>query len=148
MSSFSSGFEEIDAMFFEFGDEFNNAEGSSSVDDTSKLQSQPTPKGSQLLSGDEIYKTILGRRSSYSKGLGWGPKPKSRKSSASSSLTSCSQSRKVEEAKVLIEQQRIEHQKAKRRIEEKRRTSKLHAQQMEENAQQMEQMKKMIEEDD
>ncbi|KAA0054411.1 uncharacterized protein E5676_scaffold2750G00360 [Cucumis melo var. makuwa] len=37
--------------------------------------------------------TVLGRRSGYSKGLGWGPKPKARKTtSVSSSMTSCLQS--------------------------------------------------------
>ncbi|TYK09797.1 zinc finger protein ZPR1-like protein [Cucumis melo var. makuwa] len=45
----------------------------------SKLQSQPTPNGSQPLSEDEICETVLGKRPSYSKGLGWGPKHKSRK---------------------------------------------------------------------
>ncbi|TYK11246.1 CACTA en-spm transposon protein [Cucumis melo var. makuwa] len=55
--------------------------------------SQPTPEGSQPLSGDEICETMLGRRSDYSKCLGWGPKSKVRKSTiASSSMTSCSQS--------------------------------------------------------
>ncbi|KAA0040189.1 CACTA en-spm transposon protein [Cucumis melo var. makuwa] len=58
-----------------------------------KLQFQPTPEGSQPLYGDEICDQVLGRRSSYSKGLGWGPKPKVCKmTSDSSSTTSCSQS--------------------------------------------------------
>ncbi|KAA0054328.1 CACTA en-spm transposon protein [Cucumis melo var. makuwa] len=35
-----------------------------------ELQSQPTSKGSQPLFGDEIWETVLGRRLSYSKGLG------------------------------------------------------------------------------
>ncbi|KAA0066009.1 CACTA en-spm transposon protein [Cucumis melo var. makuwa] len=35
-----------------------------------KHQSQPTPKGSQPLSKDEICETILDRRPSYSNGLG------------------------------------------------------------------------------
>ncbi|KAA0046746.1 uncharacterized protein E6C27_scaffold216G00280 [Cucumis melo var. makuwa] len=49
--------------------------------------------GSHPLSEDEICDQVLGRRSGYSKGLGWGPKPKARKTtSASSSTTSCSQS--------------------------------------------------------
>ncbi|KAA0064028.1 zinc finger protein ZPR1-like protein [Cucumis melo var. makuwa] len=58
-----------------------------------KLESQPTPEDSQPLFGDEIYETVLGRRSDYSKGLGWGPKPKACKmTGASNSTTSCSQS--------------------------------------------------------
>ncbi|KAA0055907.1 (R)-mandelonitrile lyase 1-like [Cucumis melo var. makuwa] len=39
--------------------------------------SEPTPQNSQPLSWDEICETVLGRRSGYSKGLGWDPKPKS-----------------------------------------------------------------------
>ena len=35
MSSFSSGFEETDAMFLEFGDDLNTAGGSSSMGDNS-----------------------------------------------------------------------------------------------------------------
>ncbi|KAA0065696.1 CACTA en-spm transposon protein [Cucumis melo var. makuwa] len=35
-----------------------------------ELQSQPTPEGTQPLFGDEICKTVLDRRSNYSKGLG------------------------------------------------------------------------------
>ncbi|KAA0031738.1 zinc finger protein ZPR1-like protein [Cucumis melo var. makuwa] len=58
-----------------------------------ELQSQPTPKGSQPLSGDAICDQVLGRPPGYSKGLGWRPKPKVRKTtSASSSTTSCPQS--------------------------------------------------------
>ncbi|TYK14230.1 CACTA en-spm transposon protein [Cucumis melo var. makuwa] len=57
------------------------------------LQFQPTPEGSQPLSRDEICDQVLGRRSSYSKGFGWGSKPKAHKTtSASNSTTSCSQS--------------------------------------------------------
>ncbi|TYK18447.1 CACTA en-spm transposon protein [Cucumis melo var. makuwa] len=62
-----------------------------------KLQSQPTLEGSQPLSEDEICDQVLGRRPGYSKGLGWGPKPKTcRTMSASSSSTSCSQSTEKE----------------------------------------------------
>ncbi|KAA0063214.1 CACTA en-spm transposon protein [Cucumis melo var. makuwa] len=62
-----------------------------------ELQSQPTPKGSQPFSEDEICDQVLGRRPDYSKGLGWGPKPKAhRTTSASSSSTSCSQSTQKE----------------------------------------------------
>ncbi|TYJ97484.1 uncharacterized protein E5676_scaffold598G00450 [Cucumis melo var. makuwa] len=91
-----------------------------------KLHSQPTLEGSQPLSGDKIYETVLDRQPGYSKGLGWALKPKSSKSCASSSSTSFSQSREVEEAKVIIEQQRLELGEAKRMIEEHRRTSKMH----------------------
>ncbi|KAA0041762.1 CACTA en-spm transposon protein [Cucumis melo var. makuwa] len=58
-----------------------------------KLQSQPTPEGSQPLSRDKICDHVLDRRYGYSKGLSWGSKPKARKTtSASSSSTSCTQS--------------------------------------------------------
>ncbi|KAA0047665.1 zinc finger protein ZPR1-like protein [Cucumis melo var. makuwa] len=43
-----------------------------------ELQSQPTLEGSQPLSRDEICDQVLGRRPGYSKGFGWGPKPKAR----------------------------------------------------------------------
>ncbi|KAA0051635.1 uncharacterized protein E5676_scaffold3445G00040 [Cucumis melo var. makuwa] len=52
-----------------------------------ELQSQPTPEGSQLLFGDEIYVQVLGRRPGYSKGLVWGPKSKARKTTSASSST-------------------------------------------------------------
>ncbi|TYK00143.1 CACTA en-spm transposon protein [Cucumis melo var. makuwa] len=68
----------------------------------------PTLEGSQPLSGDEICEIILGRRPCYSKGLDCGPKPKSFKNCASSSSTSFSRARDVEQVKVLIEQQRVE----------------------------------------
>ncbi|KAA0026297.1 serine/threonine-protein kinase [Cucumis melo var. makuwa] len=49
--------------------------------------------GTQSLSGDKICKTVLGRRSGYSKDLGWGPKPKAHKTTNTSSSTiSCPQS--------------------------------------------------------
>ncbi|XP_050943385.1 uncharacterized protein LOC127150198 [Cucumis melo] len=55
-----------------------------------ELQSQPTLEGSQPLSEDEICDQVLGRRPGYSKGLGWGPKPKARRTTSVSSLsTSC-----------------------------------------------------------
>ncbi|TYK11144.1 zinc finger protein ZPR1-like protein [Cucumis melo var. makuwa] len=54
-----------------------------------ELQSKPTPEGSQPLLEDDICDQVLGRRPDYSKGLGWGPKPKAcRMTSASSTLTS------------------------------------------------------------
>ncbi|KAA0062540.1 uncharacterized protein E6C27_scaffold79G00130 [Cucumis melo var. makuwa] len=52
-----------------------------------ELKSQPTPESSQPLSKDEICKTILGMRPDYSKGLGYGPKLKSRKTTASKRCT-------------------------------------------------------------
>ncbi|KAA0054670.1 CACTA en-spm transposon protein [Cucumis melo var. makuwa] len=55
-----------------------------------ELQSQPTLEGSQPLSRDEICETVLGRRPGYSKGLGWGLKPKAHKTiSANSSMKLC-----------------------------------------------------------
>ncbi|KAA0046352.1 zinc finger protein ZPR1-like protein [Cucumis melo var. makuwa] len=58
-----------------------------------ELLFQPTLEDNQLLSGDEICETVLGRRPDYSKDLGWGPKPKACKTtSVSSSTTSCPQS--------------------------------------------------------
>ncbi|TYK30597.1 CACTA en-spm transposon protein [Cucumis melo var. makuwa] len=59
-----------------------------------ELQSQPTSEGNQPLFGDEIWETVLDRRSGYSKSHGWGPKPKAYKMTiASSSTMSCLQSR-------------------------------------------------------
>ena len=49
------------------------------------LQSQPVSEGSEPLTQDEICETVLGRRLGYSKGLGWGPKPRSRTAASSSS---------------------------------------------------------------
>ncbi|KAA0062644.1 uncharacterized protein E6C27_scaffold79G001610 [Cucumis melo var. makuwa] len=46
------------------------------------------PEGSQPLSRDEKCDIILGRQSSYSKGLGCGPKPKSQHAAGNSSSTS------------------------------------------------------------
>ena len=98
-----------------------------------KLQSQPTPEGSQPLSEDEICDQVLGRRPGYSKGLGWGPKPKARRTaSASSSSTSCSQSTQKE-----IELQAKLHE-ALERIEVQDRNHQA-------LASQVEAMKKMIE---
>uniref|UniRef100_A0A9I9EJX6 CACTA en-spm transposon protein n=1 Tax=Cucumis melo TaxID=3656 RepID=A0A9I9EJX6_CUCME len=99
-----------------------------------KLQSQPTPEGSQPLSEDEICDQVLGRRPCYSKGLGWGPKPKARRTtSASSSSTSCSQSTEKEielQAKLYEALERIEVQDRNHQA----------------LASQVESMKKMIEE--
>ncbi|KAA0047465.1 zinc finger protein ZPR1-like protein [Cucumis melo var. makuwa] len=47
-----------------------------------ELQSQPTLEGNQPLSGDEICDQVLGKQPGYSKGLGWGPKPKVRKTTS------------------------------------------------------------------
>ncbi|KAA0047493.1 cytochrome P450 CYP82D47-like [Cucumis melo var. makuwa] len=56
-----------------------------------ELQSQPTLESSQPLLRDKICEMVLDRRLGYSKGLGWGPKPKSRMTTnASSASTSCS----------------------------------------------------------
>ncbi|KAA0037461.1 CACTA en-spm transposon protein [Cucumis melo var. makuwa] len=99
-----------------------------------ELQSQPTPEGSQPLSEDEICDQVLGRRPGYSKGLGWGPKLKARRTaSASSSSTSCSQSTENE-----IELQTKLHE-ALERIEVQDRNHQA-------LASQVESMKKMIEE--
>ncbi|KAA0046537.1 hypothetical protein E5676_scaffold403G00410 [Cucumis melo var. makuwa] len=70
-----------------------------------ELQFQTTSKGSQPLSRDEICETILGRQLGYSKGFGWGPKPKSQKA-GSSSLSSYEQemhSREVRELRASFE---------------------------------------------
>ena len=66
-------------------DHFSNLQVSIMQNQMVELQSQLVPKSSQPLSKDEICEIILGTRSGYSKGLGWGRKPKSRMSSASSS---------------------------------------------------------------
>ncbi|TYK22460.1 zinc finger protein ZPR1-like protein [Cucumis melo var. makuwa] len=47
-----------------------------------EFQSQLTSEGSQSLSGNEICDQVLGRRPGYLKGLGWGPKPKARKTTS------------------------------------------------------------------
>ena len=78
-----------------------------------ELQSQPTLEGSQPLSRDEICETVLGTQPDYSKDLGWGPKLKARKTtSASSSTTSCPQSRVELRLHVKLDQamQQIEKQ--------------------------------------
>ena len=90
-----------------------------------KLQSQPTLEDFQPLSGDEICETILSRRLGYSKGLGWGSKPKSRKTSATSSSTLFSQAREYELQQVMIEKQRVKLEEAKRMIEEQIKISEL-----------------------
>uniref|UniRef100_A0A9I9EHT0 Uncharacterized protein n=1 Tax=Cucumis melo TaxID=3656 RepID=A0A9I9EHT0_CUCME len=65
----------------------------SSLNQILELHSQLAPDGTQPLFGNEICGMVFGRRSCYLKGLGWGLKPKARKTaSASSSTTSCSQS--------------------------------------------------------
>ncbi|TYK26609.1 gamma-aminobutyrate transaminase POP2 [Cucumis melo var. makuwa] len=104
-----------------------------------ELQSQLTPEGSQPLFGDEIYEKVLSRRLDYSKGLGCGSKSKFRKSCASSFLTLFLQAREFEDAKIMIEQQIVVLEEAKRMIEEHRKTSELLTSQMEE-------MKKIVEE--
>ncbi|TYK11644.1 zinc finger protein ZPR1-like protein [Cucumis melo var. makuwa] len=92
-----------------------------------------TLEGSQPLSEDEICDQVLGRRPGYSKGLGWGPKSKTRRTaSASSSSTSCSQSTQKE-----IELQAKLHE-ALERIEVQDRNHQA-------LASQVEAMKKMIE---
>ncbi|KAA0037869.1 CACTA en-spm transposon protein [Cucumis melo var. makuwa] len=99
-----------------------------------KLQSQPSPEGSQPLSEDEICDQVLDRQPGYSKDLGWGSKPKARRTaSASSSSISCSQSTKKE-----IELQ-AKLNKALERIEVQDRN-------LQALASQVETMKKMIEE--
>ena len=45
-------------------------------------------EGSQPLSQEEICKLVLGRRLGHVKGLDWGPKPKPRKYTSSSSIES------------------------------------------------------------
>ncbi|TYK03149.1 CACTA en-spm transposon protein [Cucumis melo var. makuwa] len=166
MSSFSSGFEETDVMFLEFDEDLNTTGGPSSMGDIWRFfvldfddqamnrfvehqistsfkefkGSQPTPDGSQPLSGDEICETVLNRRSSYSKGIGWEPKLKSRKTAnASSSSTLFLQAREYELQQVMIEQQRVELDETKCMIEEQRKTSEI-------LTLQMEQMQKLIEE--
>uniref|UniRef100_A0A1S3BH46 CACTA en-spm transposon protein n=1 Tax=Cucumis melo TaxID=3656 RepID=A0A1S3BH46_CUCME len=87
------------------------------------VHSQPTLEGNQPLSGDEIYETMLDRRSGNSKGLGWGPKPKACKmTSASSSMTSCPQSiielqlqAKFDQAMQQIEEQTRNHEAKERK---------------------------------
>ncbi|KAA0062293.1 CACTA en-spm transposon protein [Cucumis melo var. makuwa] len=99
-----------------------------------ELQSQPTLEGNQPLSGDEICEIVLGRRSGYSKGLGWGPKPKARKTTkASSSMTSCRQSTVELQLQAKLDQ-------ALQHIEERTRNHKA-------LVSEVEQMRKLIAED-
>ena len=105
------------------------------------LQSQTTQEGSQPLFRNVICETIFGRRLGYSKGLGWEPRPKSRKSSGSSSQTTFSHSTAVEEANaILIEQQRLEIQETRRMIEEQRKFSEMPSRQMEEMMKKIEEL--------
>ncbi|KAA0034804.1 cytochrome P450 CYP82D47-like [Cucumis melo var. makuwa] len=61
-----------------------------------ELQSQSTSEGSQPLSRDKICEIVFGRRLRYSKGFGWGSKPKFRKTTnARSSSTIFSQARET-----------------------------------------------------
>ncbi|TYK24203.1 CACTA en-spm transposon protein [Cucumis melo var. makuwa] len=91
---------------------------------------ESTILGSQPLSVNKIFKTILDRRPDYSKGLRWGPKPKSRnKGSNSSSSSQEMHSREVSELRASLEcsqskfeEQRSELEEAKRLIEEQRKT--------------------------
>ncbi|KAA0039153.1 uncharacterized protein E5676_scaffold322G00190 [Cucumis melo var. makuwa] len=135
MSSFSSSFDETDAMFLEFVENkitpWGNPEPTRLLDrssltsivvgrsrfyndSTSSLsnQSQPILEGSQPFSEDEICEMILGRRLGYLKGLGCEPKPKfSKMVSGSNASTLCLQFTKDL-------QLRIELDEAKRVIEE------------------------------
>ncbi|KAA0042951.1 CACTA en-spm transposon protein [Cucumis melo var. makuwa] len=87
--------------------------------------SQPTLKGSQPLSRDEICEIDFGRQPSYSKGLGWGPKPKSRNFVGSSSSMSVKRelaySKEVNELKtrleVIEEESNRKHEESARLIE-------------------------------
>ena len=85
--------------------------------------------------------TILSRLLSYSKGFGWGPKPKSQKSDNIYSTLHLQEMhyREVSELKASLEcskskikKQRNELEGAKWLIKEQRKTSKMHARQMEE----------------
>ncbi|KAA0048547.1 CACTA en-spm transposon protein [Cucumis melo var. makuwa] len=92
---------------------------------SSSKESQPTSDGSQPLSRDEICETVLGRRSGYSKDLGWGPKPKFRKmDSTRNATTLCSQS-------TVKLQLWVELDEAKQAIEEQRKTQEMLASQVE-----------------
>ena len=128
-----------------------------------ELQSQPIPEGSQPLYGDEICKTVLSRRFGYSKDLGWGLKPKSRKSFASASSSSYNHQAymaevsqlkdNLEKANHVIEEQRLREEEWNRLVTNlDRQIVELDRQMeetvwiMEENyAWQMEEMRKMIE---
>ena len=86
-----------------------------------ELQSQPTLEGSQPLSGDEICETTLGRQPGYSKGLGWSPRPKSRKTAnsfSSSSYEQEMQAREVTKLKAHLDKVIELHERA---IEERNR---------------------------
>ncbi|KAA0056605.1 cytochrome P450 CYP82D47-like [Cucumis melo var. makuwa] len=135
MSSFPSDFEETDQMFLKFGEELKTAGGSSSVGDNSRVTAIDVSKSTATMNKHvPTYHTIGGMYgrlalslrslhesciSGYSKGLGWGPKSKSCKTaSASSFSTMFSQAREYELQQVMVKQQRVELDEAKRAIEE------------------------------
>ncbi|KAA0040565.1 CACTA en-spm transposon protein [Cucumis melo var. makuwa] len=98
-------------------------------DETFMSQAAEDAHGTQPLSGDEICETVLGRRPGYSKDLGWGSKPKARKTtSVSSSTTSCSQSTvelqlqaKLDQAMQQIEEQTRNHDALVSKVERMRK---------------------------
>ena len=104
-----------------------------------ELQSQPIPEGSQPLSEDEICETVLGRWPDYSKGVGCGPTPKSRKSSASVSSSNIydhqAHMTKVSKLKVSLENANRMIEEQCLREEERDRQIADHAWQMEEMSQ-------------
>ncbi|KAL0539684.1 hypothetical protein IC582_023900 [Cucumis melo] len=95
--------------------------------------------GSQQLFRDGIYETVLRRRPSYSKDLGWGPKPKSQDAAGSSSSTfverALAHAREVNELKTFLE---VVEEESSRKYEENIRL-------IEAQTRQMEEMRKMIE---
>ena len=88
------------------------------------LQSQPVLEDSKPLTQNEICETVLGKWLGYSKGLGWGPKPKSRTTASSFSSSIYDYQAHIAEVSDLKEQHlrrrseidklRAKHDKAKR----------------------------------
>ena len=128
-----------------------------------QLQSQPISEGSQPLYEDKICETVLGKRLGYSKGHGWGPKPKSRKSYASSSCSSyyhhalivevsklrdnlANANRMIEEQRLSVEERDRLVANLDRQIVDRDRQMDETVRRMQENyAREMEHMRKMIE---
>lgn len=97
-----------------------------------ELQSYSTLEVSQPFVGNEISVIVLGRRSDYSKGFSWGPRPKSQHAASSSSSTSHEREMHVREViKLKAHLQEVEEESNQRH---------------EESARQIEEMKNMIEE--
>ncbi|TYK21878.1 CACTA en-spm transposon protein [Cucumis melo var. makuwa] len=146
VSSFFISFKETDASFLEFDDELNNAGRSSLVGDNLELEKYVHKNGKiSIIVVPGAEKPISAHAIRFSQDIAFFVLDFNDQAMnrfvEHQMLTSFKEfkAKKVEEVKVMIEQQRVELEEAKRMIEEQRMTSELQTQQMKE-------MKKMIEE--